>query len=92
MRLAIAADHAAVRLKDVLAEWSRGEGHGVFDLGTHGSARVDHPDYGHARALALGTRLIGDDTAKACVTAFLAEPFEGGRHQHRIDKLAGVPA
>ena len=41
-----------------------------------------------ANAIALGARLIGVDMAKACVTAFLTTAFEGGRHTHRVDKLA----
>ena len=40
-----------------------------------------------ANAIALGARLIGPDMAKACVTAFLATDFEGGRHQRRVDQL-----
>ena len=40
-----------------------------------------------ANAIALGSRLIGPEMAKACVTAFLATAFEGGRHQHRVDLL-----
>ncbi|HEX8483925.1 ribose 5-phosphate isomerase B [Sphingomonas sp.] len=41
-----------------------------------------------ANAIAMGARLIGDDMAKACLDAFLTTPFEGGRHQHRVDKLS----
>jgi ribose 5-phosphate isomerase B len=40
-----------------------------------------------ANVLALGGRLTGIEMAKACVTAFLTTPFEGGRHQRRVDKL-----
>ena len=40
-----------------------------------------------ANAIALGSRLIGSDMAKACVAAFLDTPFEGGRHQRRVDML-----
>lgn len=40
-----------------------------------------------ANAIAMGARLIGDDMARACITAFLATDFEGGRHQRRVDKL-----
>jgi ribose 5-phosphate isomerase B len=40
-----------------------------------------------ANAIALGSRLIGPDMAKACVAAFLDTPFEGGRHQRRVDML-----
>ena len=141
MRIAIAADHAAVSLKTVLAAWLAETGHYVIDLGTHGDARVDYPDYGFAvaqaiadgradrgvalcgsgigisiaanrhpacrcalvseplsatlarhhndaNAIALGARLIGEEMAKACITAFLSAEFEGGRHQHRVDKLS----
>ena len=141
MRIAIAADHAAVSLKTVLAAWLADIGHEVIDLGTHGDARVDYPDYGFAvataladgradrgvalcgsgigisiaanrhpacrcalvseplsatlarhhndaNAIALGARLIGEEMAKACITAFLSAEFEGGRHQHRVDKLS----
>ena len=39
-------------------------------------------------AIALGSRLIGIEMAKACVTAFLSSDFLGGRHQRRVDQLA----
>lgn len=41
-----------------------------------------------ANAIALGARLIGIEMAKACVTAFIASEFLGGRHQRRVDQLA----
>lgn len=41
-----------------------------------------------ANAIAMGARLIGEAMAIACVETFLATPFEGGRHQHRVDKLS----
>ncbi len=40
-----------------------------------------------ANAIALGSRLIGPEMAKACVAAFLSTDFEGGRHQRRVDML-----
>lgn len=42
-----------------------------------------------ANAIAIGARLVGEEMAKACVEAFLAAEFQGGRHQHRVDKLSG---
>ena len=36
----------------------------------------------------MGARLIGPEMAKACLDAFLSTDFDGGRHQHRIDKLS----
>lgn len=141
MRIAIAADHAAVALKASLAGWLHEAGHAVEDLGTHGPESVDYPDYGYALAtaiatgraergialcgsgigimiaanrnpaarcalvseplsarlsrshndaniIALGARLIGEEMARACIDIFLNTAFEGGRHQHRVDKLA----
>lgn len=44
-------------------------------------------EHNDANVLALGARLTGIDLAKACVTAFLATPFAGGRHQSRVDLL-----
>ncbi len=40
-----------------------------------------------ANAIALGSRLIGPEMARACVEAFLTTEFEGGRHQRRVDML-----
>lgn len=56
MRIAIASDHAAYELKALLADWLRGEGHEVLDLGTDGPASVDYPDFGFAlgKAIAAG--------------------------------------
>ena len=150
MKLAIASDHAAFAMKREIAAWLGESGHEVRDLGTHGEASVDYPDYGYiladavahgeaefgvalcgsgigisiaanrnpavrcalvseplsatlarqhndANVIALGARLIGIEMAKACIEAFLATPFAGGRHCARVEKLAhpplhGVPA
>ncbi len=48
MRVAVAADHAGVGLKQHLAEWLRGRGHEVIDFGTHSTEPVDYPDYAEA--------------------------------------------
>jgi ribose 5-phosphate isomerase B len=50
MRIAIASDHAAVSLKAALADWLRGQGHEVDDLGTDGEGSVDYPDFGYKLA------------------------------------------
>ncbi len=52
-RIAIASDHAAFVMKSELAEWLRGEGHEVTDLGPESPASVDYPDYGYALARAV---------------------------------------
>jgi len=41
-----------------------------------------------ANAIAMGARLICEEMAKACLDAFLSTEFDGGRHQHRVDKLS----
>ena len=45
-------------------------------------------EHNDANVLALGARLIGPETARDCIDQFLATPFEGGRHQRRVDKLS----
>jgi ribose 5-phosphate isomerase B len=41
-----------------------------------------------ANILVMGARLIDEETAKACLEAFLDTAFEGGRHLRRIEKIA----
>ncbi len=45
-----------------------------------------------ANALCLGGRVVGPGLAETLVHLFLTTPFEGGRHQLRIDKLAAIEA
>ena len=40
-----------------------------------------------ANVLALGARIVGAEVARDCLEAFLATPFEGGRHAGRVRKL-----
>ena len=139
-RIALAADHAGVDLKKVLAAELEQAGHQVQDLGTHESARCDYPDFAHALAsvvasgeadkgvlvcgtgvgmsmaanrhegvravvcseplsarmsrahndanvLCLGQRVIGVDTAREILRAFLSTDYEGGQHADRVAKI-----
>ncbi len=148
IRIAAGSDHAGVHLKDDLVAFLQDQGFQVEDLGTHGDASVDYPDYGAAVArtvvrgdadlglcvcgsgigiaiaankvpgaraatvhdvtsarlarlhndanvVCVGERFLGIQTAKDSVLAFMNGPFEGGRHQARVDKItlldAGLP-
>jgi ribose 5-phosphate isomerase B len=51
------------------------------------SARLAR-QHNDANVIAMGARLIGVEMAKACVEAFLAEPFGGDRHLRRVEKLS----
>ncbi|MDQ4087502.1 MAG: ribose 5-phosphate isomerase B [Pseudomonadota bacterium] len=51
------------------------------------SARLAR-EHNDANVIAIGARLIGPEMARACVDAFLRTPFDGGRHQRRVDKLS----
>lgn len=90
MRVAIASDHAAVELKQVLADHLRAAGHEVDDLGPHDNASVDYPDYGYRlgqaiadgraeRGIALCGSGIGISIAvnrnAACRCALVSEPL-----------------
>lgn len=43
-----------------------------------------------ANMLALGARVIGIELAKMIVEAWLDTPFEGGRHQTRVDLITAI--
>ena len=43
-----------------------------------------------ANALCLGGRVVGPGLAVELVEVFLNTPFEGGRHQKRIDKVMAL--
>ena len=45
-------------------------------------------EHNDANVIAMGARLLGLDMAKACLDAFLATPFGGGRHAGRVGKLS----
>ena len=44
--------------------------------------------HNNANILCLPARFISLDVAKDCVKAFLETPFEGGRHETRVNKIA----
>ncbi|MFZ4116283.1 MAG: ribose-5-phosphate isomerase [Chthoniobacterales bacterium] len=44
--------------------------------------------HNNANVLALGERMISLEAAKQIVTSWLNTPFEGGRHERRLEELA----
>ena len=100
MRLAIASDHAATAMKAALADWLRGQGHEVDDLGTDGEASVDYPDFGYklaahvaagkaARGIALCGTGIGISIAvnrnPAVRCALVSEPLSAALSREHND-------
>ena len=51
--IAVGADHAGYRYKQILADHLRDAGHQIIDLGTDGPQSVDYPDYARAVAEAV---------------------------------------
>jgi ribose 5-phosphate isomerase B len=45
-------------------------------------------EHNNANVLVLGGRVIDEAKAQELVSAWLDATFEGGRHQHRLDKIA----
>jgi ribose 5-phosphate isomerase B len=43
-----------------------------------------------ANVLCIGERIVGPGLGAAIVAAFLAQPFEGGRHARRVEKIAAM--
>lgn len=46
--------------------------------------------HNNANVIAMGGRVIGEDTAKEIVTAWLTSEYEGGRHDARLQKIAAL--
>lgn len=43
-----------------------------------------------ANILVVGAKTLGEETIKSIVTTWLNTPFEGGRHQRRLEKITGI--
>ena len=46
--------------------------------------------HNNSNMLAMGARVIGVEVAKEIVAAWLDTPFEGGRHQARVDMITAL--
>jgi len=46
--------------------------------------------HNNSNILVLGGRLVGDILAREIVSAWLETPFEGGRHNMRLEKFQGI--
>jgi ribose 5-phosphate isomerase B len=140
MKIAIGADHAGFRYKEILKPALLSRGHQVVDFGTDSEAATDYPPimnavaqavahatcdrgivlggsgngeaivanrvrgircavawsvdsahagraHNNANVLALGQRFVAEGELLAILDAWLDTPFEGGRHQRRIDLI-----
>lgn len=47
-------------------------------------------EHNDANMLALGQRIVGSEVARDLVRVWLDTPFDGGRHQRRVEKIADV--
>lgn len=45
-----------------------------------------------ANVLAIGARIVADGLAEEIVRLWLATPFDGGRHERRVDQIAAIEA
>ncbi|MFM8710735.1 MAG: ribose 5-phosphate isomerase B [Sphingomonadales bacterium] len=45
--------------------------------------------HNNANIVCIPARFVSEPLALRMVEAFMATPFEGGRHQNRVDKIAG---
>ena len=46
--------------------------------------------HNNSNVLTMGARVVGVDLAKMIAEHWLTAPFEGGRHQRRIDQIAAI--
>ena len=47
-------------------------------------------EHNDANVLSMGARIVGEQIAIACVEAFLAAEFQGGRHIPRVQKISAL--
>ena len=55
MKIAIACDHGALDMKNMLVSYLQGQGHAVSDFGTHTNASCDYPEFAAAAAQAVAS-------------------------------------
>ena len=55
MKIAIACDHGALDMKNMLVSYLQGQGHTVTDFGTHTNASCDYPEFAAAAAQAVAS-------------------------------------
>jgi len=58
------------------------------DLYTARMARA-HND---ANVLSIGARVVGETLAEEILSTFLATPFDGGRHERRVEQIMEIEA
>ena len=46
--------------------------------------------HNNANVVTFGARVIGPETAKQIVKVFMETPFEGGRHERRVNQLIEI--
>lgn len=46
--------------------------------------------HNNANVITFGQRVVGNDVAKDIVDTFLSTPFEGGRHERRVNKITDI--
>lgn len=47
-------------------------------------------EHNNANVLSMGARVVGIGLAEEIVQTFLATPFEGGRHERRVEQLGDI--
>jgi ribose 5-phosphate isomerase B len=60
----------------------------VHDATTARLARA----HNHANVVSMGGRIVGDEVARDAIDVFLSTEPVGGRHQKRVEEIAGLEA
>ena len=142
-KIAIASDHGAVEMKNMIVEQLRSMGYEPVDMGVYNTDPVDYPDYGarvaneislgairrgillcgtgigmsitankfpgvraalvndsftakmsrehnNSNILVLGGRVTQENVACDILRIWLETPYEGGRHDRRLDKITAI--
>lgn len=83
MRIAIAADHHGIPMKDHLVAWLATHGHDVDDRGAHGTEVVDYPPL----CADIGQRVVTGEAERGIVIG-----GTGGGESIACNKIRGIRA
>ena len=89
--IGLASDHAGFDAKSYIISVLQDMGLEYIDFGTKSTESTDYAFYARshndANVLSLPGRLLTNEEFYEILKMFLNTPFEGGRHQRRIDKI-----
>ena len=87
MKIAIGADHAGFAAKEEIKTVIKALGHAVIGDEKTAALSRQHND---ANVFCAGSRVMPVVKIAESLKVWLQTPFEGGRHQNRVNKISAI--